>query len=143
MDHQEPATAVCMECGRPLVPATTATGTGQCADCLFGPDPDWRPGDDDVPPQRTGCGDAIIDGVTALPWGTPRRRERCQTCAITGQCRGCGAPIIGGYNDVSGVPWQRQLCRDCGPDPILEGDTLILTDAVTPDDAYHSRDTIL
>ncbi len=81
--------------------------------------------------------------MTALPWGTPRRRELCQTCAVTGHCRGCGDPIIPGYNQPVAAAYARQLCQDCAPDPVLEGDVLVVVDAVTPDDAYHARDTIL
>jgi hypothetical protein len=137
------AGAECTRCGALLVPGTTATGTAECAACLYGPDLDWRDEDDAIPPQCRGCGDAIIGGVTALPWDTPHRRELCQTCAVTGQCRGCGDAIVPGYNHVPGEAYQRRLCRDCAPDPILEGDVLVLTDAVVPDDAYNSQDTIL
>ncbi len=143
MDQDQTAAAECGDCGTALVPGTTATGTAQCATCLFGPDPDWSAEDDAVPPQCRGCGDAIIPGVTALPWGTPRRRERCQTCAVIGQCVGCGEAIVGGYNDTPGETYQRRLCRDCAPDAILEGDVLVMIDAVMPDDAYDSRDTII
>ncbi|THJ74408.1 hypothetical protein [Candidatus Frankia alpina] len=142
MDQDQPAATTCSDCGTALVPGTTATGTAQCATCLFGPDPDWSAEDDAIPPQCRDCGDAIVPGVNALPWGTPRRREHCQSCAITGQCRGCGDPIIPGYNQLVGVVYARELCQDCAPDPILEGDVLVVIDAVMPD-AYHSRDTIL
>jgi len=146
-DQTQPAdhvgAAECTRCGALLVPGTTATGTEQCAACLWGPDPDWRAEDDAVPPQCRGCGAAIIPGVTALPWGTPRRRERCQDCAVVGQCSGCGTAIVAGYNDATiAETWRGRLCVDCGPDPVLEGDVLAVIDPTMPD-AYHSQDTII
>jgi len=110
-DQTQPAGAAaaeCTRCGALLVPGTTATGTEQCAGCLWGPDPDWRAEDDAVPPQ----------------------------------CRGCGAAIVGGYNDVPGEVYQRELCAECAPDAILEGDVLVLIDTDGPD-AYNSQDTII
>ncbi|WP_163550652.1 hypothetical protein [Candidatus Frankia nodulisporulans] len=103
---------------------------------------DWTDEDDAIPPQCSGCGAALIPGVTALPPSVPGRRDRCQTCAITGQCVGCGDPIIPGYNQPVAVPYARELCEDCAPPGPIEGDVLVVIDAVMPD-AYHSRDTII
>lgn len=66
--------------------------------------------------------------------GTPGRRERCQTCAVTGQCRGCGDAIIPGYNQPVAVAYAQDLCQDCAPPDLIEGDVLVFVDAVVPDD---------
>ncbi len=135
--------AECTRCGALLVPGTTATGTDRCARCVYGPELDWTDLDEEIPPQCVGCGAAIVPTVTALPPGTPGRRERCQDCAALGECAGCGDLILPGYNDLVASPTARLLCRDCAPPDLIEGDVLVLTDAIVPDDAYDSRDTIL
>ncbi|MCK9895232.1 hypothetical protein [Frankia sp. AgB32] len=44
--------ARCARCGTALIPGTTATGVGECADCLYGPTS--QPWDDD---ETDGQGD--------------------------------------------------------------------------------------
>ncbi|WP_163550651.1 hypothetical protein [Candidatus Frankia nodulisporulans] len=55
------ATGTCTRCGTALIPGTTATGVGECADCLYGPTS--SPWDDDETDGQGDGGSRYVPGV--------------------------------------------------------------------------------